>query len=181
MHMDDFYNLPSGVVEAQLDKYTVKGRVLAPYDPLQLLTDNLKQRVSEITTNKDEENLYSLNWWLDQSVKDFDWVVAVTLGSKEYNKYILEYGINIAKKGIIILDRLSFIEPVTRRRGFLLSNPMTKMIVFSPRPKFRAIGSTRDSVTACWFVFEKDPKTKSTEIAYALDWDAVKPLTPLQP
>lgn len=178
--MDDFYNLPSGVVEALTKKTDVQGRILAPYDPLQLLTDNLKDPNREITTNKNEESLYDLDWWLDQRNRKYDWVVAVTIGSREYNKYIMEYGIEVANKGLIVLDRLSFIEPVNKRKKFLLDNPMSKMIVLSPRPKFRAIGSTRDSVTACWFVFEKNPASVKTEIVYALDWDAVKPLTPFQ-
>lgn len=178
--MSEFYNLPSGVVKALKENHEgLNGKILAPYDPLHLLTDNLKKDGLQITVNENEENLYDSIWWSSLQTQDFSWTAAVTIGSNDYNQYILEYGLQIAQKGLIVLDRLSFLEPATKRRRFLQENPLTKMIVLSPRPKFRAIGSTRDSVTACWFIFEKNRPNQGTEIVYALDWDAVKPLTPL--
>lgn len=178
--MSEFYNLPSGVVKALTEKHSISGPVLAPYDPLHLLTDNLKKENIQTTVNENEENLYDSKWWSSLKPQNFAWTTAVTIGSNEYNQYILEYGLEIAQEGLIILDRLSFLEPAQKRRKFLEKNTITKMIVLSPRPKFRSIGSTRDSVTACWFVFEKNKPKQSTEIIYALDWDAVKPLTPLR-
>lgn len=178
--MSEFYNLPSGVVKALAEKHSISGPSLAPYDPLHLLKDNLKEEHVQITVNENEENLYDSKWWSSLKTQSFAWTIAVTMGSNKYNQYILEYGLDIAQKGLIILDRLSFIEPTQKRRKFLEKNTITKMIVLSPRPQFRSIGSTRDSVTACWFVFEKNKPKQSTEIVYALDWDAVKPLTPLR-
>lgn len=177
--MSEFYNLPSGVIKALTENHQIDGTVLAPYDPLHLLTDNLRKENVPVTVNENEEYLYDSAWWSAIQPRNNSWTIAVTIGSNEYNQYILEYGLQVASKGLIILDRLSFIEPAVKRRKFLQTNPLTKMIVLSPRPKFRAIGSTRDSVTACWFIFEKNKPNQGTEIVYALDWDAVRPLAPL--
>jgi hypothetical protein len=178
--MSEFYNLPAGVVHALIKHSFIQGSIFVPYDPLNILTDHLKSHKYTVTTNTDEEKLYDPIWWVGEKQKKYDWVIAPTLGSNAYNEYILEYGLQIAQCGLAVLDRLSFIEPVTKRKSFLLKNKLSNMIVFSPRPKFRAIGSTRDSVTACWFVFQKPENwTDGTQITYALNWDLTEPLPPL--
>jgi hypothetical protein len=102
------------------------------------------------------------------------------MGLKDLSEYILEYGMEIATNGIAVLDRLSFIEPVARRRTFLLKNKLSNMVVLSPRPKFRAVGSTKDSVTACWFVFQKPDKwMDGTMISYAVNWENIGALPEL--
>jgi hypothetical protein len=134
-----------------------------------------------VTCNQNEENVTNPIWWVSEKQKNYDWVIAQTMGLSEYSEYILEYGIQIANKGIAVLDRLSFIEPVAKRKTFLLKNKLSNMIVLNPRPKFRAIGSTRDSVTSCWFVFQKPENwTDGTQVTFGLDWDRVDPLPPLQ-
>ena len=177
--MSEFYNLPSGVVKVLTQNHYLKEKVLTPYDPLHLLADNLRKEGITTTANTSEENLYDKNWWSTMQDQKHTWTAAVTIGSNDYNQYILEYGLQVAQKGLVVLDRLSFLEPAAKRRKFLQTNQLTKMIVLSPRPKFRAIGSTRDSVTACWFIFEKGVSQRGTDIVYALDWDAASPLTPL--
>ena len=152
-----------------------------PHDPLGVLTDQLRAPHFSVTRNEKEENLTDPIWWVSEKQKAYDWVVASTMGLSEYSEYILEYGMQIATKGIAVLDRLSFIEPVARRRNFLLANKLANMIVLSPRPKFRAIGSTKDSVTSCWFVFQRPENWRDgTQITFGLDWDRVDPLPPLE-
>jgi len=87
---------------------------------------------------------------------------------------------SIAVNGVAFLDRLSFLEPVTKRRNFLLKNKLSNLVVLSPRPKFRSVGSAKDSVTACWFVFQKPDKwMDGTMMSYAVNWENIGALPEL--
>jgi hypothetical protein len=177
---DSFYTIPAGVTHALVKHSYITGTILVPYDPLSVLSDQLRKHRFTVTTNTDESNLTDPIWWTAQKEKKYDWVVAATTGLGDHTEYILEYGIQIATQGIAVLDRLSFIEPVAKRKSFLLANKISNMIVLNPRPKFRAIGSTRDSVTSCWFVFQRPELWHDgTQITFGLNWDRVEPLPPL--
>jgi hypothetical protein len=179
--MSDFYSIPKGVTHALIKHSFITGKVLVPHDPLNVLTDQLATHGLTVVRNDDEKNLVDPIWWVNEKKKGYDWVIACTMGASERNEYILEYGMQIAAQGIAILDRLSFIEPVSRRKTFLLKNKLSNMIVLSPRPKFRALGSTRDSVTSCWFIFQKPENWRDgTQVTFGLDWDRVDPLPPLE-
>ena len=179
--MSDFYSIPKGVTHALIKHSYITGSVLVPHDPLGILTDQLKTHNFTVTRNTDESNLTDPVWWVSEKQKQYDWVIACTMGLQEYSEYILEYGMQIATQGIAVLDRLSFIEPVARRKTFLLKNKLSNMVVLNPRPKFRAVGSTRDSVTSCWFVFQRPENWRDgTQVTFGLDWDRVDPLPPLQ-
>ena len=176
----EFYNLPDGVVDALIKHSYVQGSVLVPYDPIGSLTDNLKQHRCDVTTNDVEENLFDPNWWAVERSKGYDWVVCPTIGKKDHKMYILEYGLQIARDGIAVLDRLSFLEPVTSRRNFLLKNKLSNIIILSPRPRFNAVSTTRDSVTAAWFLFQHPDKWRDgTQVSYAINWDNRDPSQPL--
>lgn len=178
--MSDFYSIPNGVTHALVKHAYITGTVLVPHDPLGILSDQLRSHNYAVTRNEDESNLTDPIWWVSEKQKNYDWVIANTTGLSEYSEYILEYGMQIATQGIAVLDRLSFIEPVARRKTFLLKNKLSNMIVLNPRPKFRALGSARDSVTSCWFVFQKPENWHDgTHISFGLDWDRVEPLPPL--
>ena len=178
--MSDFYSIPKGVTHALIKHSYITGKILVPHDPLGILTDQLKKHNLNVVRNTEEENIVDPIWWVGEKKKEYDWVIACTMGSEERNEYILEYGMRIATQGIAVLDRLSFIEPVAKRKTFLLKNKLSNMIVLSPRPKFRAIGSTRDSVTSCWFLFQKPENWRDgTQVTFGLDWDRVDPLPAL--
>lgn len=179
--MSDFYSIPKGVTHALIKHSFISGSVLVPYDPLNILSDQLRSHNLTVTTNQDEENLIDPIWWVSEKKKNYDWVIGWTVGLSQYSEYILEYGIQIATQGIAVLDRLSFIEPVAKRKTFLLSNKLSNMIVLNPRPKFRAIGSTKDSVTSCWFVFQKPENWRDgTQVTFGLNWDSIDPLPKLK-
>lgn len=178
--MDGFYSIPNGVTHALVKHTYISGSILVPYDPLGILSDQLKTHNLTVTKNESEQNLTDPVWWVSEKQKGYDWVVASTMGLSEYTEYILEYGMQIANEGIAVLDRLSFIEPVTKRRNFLLKNKMSNMVVLNPRPKFRALGSTKDSVTSCWFVFQHPDKWRdNTQISFGLNWDRIDQLPAL--
>ena len=179
--MTTFYSIPKGVTHALIKHSYITGSILVPHDPLGILSDHLRSHNFQVTRNEVEENLTDPIWWVSEKQKNYDWVIASTMGLGQYTEYILEYGMQIAKEGIAVLDRLSFIEPVAKRKTFLLKNKLSNMIVLNPRPKFRAIGSTKDSVTSCWFVFQHPDKWRDgTQVSFGLNWDRVDPLPPLE-
>jgi hypothetical protein len=173
--METFYSIPAGITHALVKHTYVTGSVLVPYDPMGVLSEQLKSHNLNVTTNEKIENITDPVWWVSEKQKNYDWVVAATMGLSELSEYILEYGMQVTTEGIAVLDRLSFLEPVTRRRNFLLKNKLSNMVVLNPRPKFRAIGSTKDSVTSCWFVFQHPDKWRdNTQISFALNWDRIE-------
>ena len=178
--MTDFYVVPDGVTHTLIKHTFISGNVLVPYDPQHVLSTQLQKHKYTVTTNEDPNNLMDPIWWVSMREKKYDWVICSTMGLKDYSEYIMEYGMSIATNGIALLDRLSFLEPVFKRRTFLLKNKLSNMVVLSPRPKFRAVGSTKDSVTACWFVFQKPDKwMDGTMISYAVNWENIGTLPEL--
>jgi len=179
--LSEFYSIPKGVTHSLIKHSFITGSVLVPHDPLGVLSDQLRSHNLAVTRNEKEENLTDPVWWISEKSKKYNWVISSTMGLSNYTEYILEYGMQVATSGIAVLDRLSFIEPVARRRNFLLANKLSNMIVLSPRPKFRALGSTKDSVTSCWFLFQKPENwCDGTQVTFGLDWDRVEPLPPLE-
>jgi len=178
--MSEFYTIPSGVTHTLVKHTFITGSVLVPFDPDLTLSTELKRHNYTVTTNTDIENITDPNWWVGMREQAFDWVICSTMGLKSLSEFILEYGMNIATNGVAVLDRLSFIEPVARRKTFLLKNKLSNMVVLSPRPRFRSIGSTKDSVTACWFVFQKPELWRDgTMISYAVNWEDIGALPEL--
>lgn len=178
--MSEFYTIPSGVTHTLVKHTFITGSVLVPFDPDLTLSTELKRHNYTVTTNTDIENITDPNWWVGMREQSFDWVICSTMGLKSLSEFILEYGMNIATNGVAVLDRLSFIEPVARRKTFLLKNKLSNMVVLSPRPRFRSIGSTKDSVTACWFVFQKPELWRDgTMISYAVNWEDIGALPEL--
>jgi len=179
--LSEFYSIPKGVTQALIKNSFITGSVLVPHDPLGILSDQLRTYNFTVTRNEKEENITDPVWWVLEKTKKYDWVICNTMGLSNYTEYILEYGMQVATMGIAVLDRLSFIEPVAKRRNFLLNNKLSNMIVLNPRPKFRALGSTKDSVTSCWFVFQSpDDWHDGTQVTFGLDWGRVEPLPPLE-
>ena len=177
--METFYSIPEGVTRSLKVHASVDGTALVPFDPLGILSEQLKTQGLTVEKNDDEHNLTDPCWWADHRNR-FDWVIGCTMGLSQYSEHILEYGMQISKEGIAVLDRLSFIEPVAKRRTFLLTHKLSNMIVLNPRPRFRAIGSTKDSVTSCWFIFRSPEMWMDhTQVSFALDWDRLDQLPPL--
>lgn len=68
---------------------------------------------------------------------------------------IVQNAYQFARVGVVMLLRLSFLEPCDDRGEWLEQNPPTKQIVL-PRISFTGDGHT-DSVTCAWFVWMKVP------------------------
>ena len=150
----------------------MEGAVLLPFDPEGALEKQVrKAQVTDIISNDSQENLVDLDWWSQQKGK-VDWVVAITQGMKEYTKYVTECGIQVARKGVCVLDRLTFLEPTRAREDFLRDASLTNIKILSPRPSFRVDGTnSKDPVTSAWFVFQKPGAAPvNTTIDFEVGW-----------
>jgi hypothetical protein len=170
--MSKFYKVPSGIFNPIGNCEWFKGSVLLPLD----FTGELKKQVQEfskdeIITNEFEENVADVDWWAKYK-NQVDWVVAITQGNKEYTQWVTDCGVQIARKGVCILDRLTFLEPTRSRESFLENFALINIKVLSPRPAFRADEiKAKDSVTSAWFVFTDAGEAKvRTAIDYSINW-----------
>jgi len=169
--MSSFYKTPKGIGHALCKRVDLEGSVFIPYDMDGKLEEELKSNGVTVTANQNADDLLDPVWWLRQSEKGYSYVIQTTVGLKEHSEYILKYGMQICDQGMCLLERLSFLEPVMKRRDFLLSYKLSNMVIFSPRPNYRQLGSQKDSVTSAWFVFRKpDEWQDGTTVEYALDW-----------
>jgi hypothetical protein len=82
----------------------------------------------------------------------------------------------MAEKGLIVLDRVSFLEPTRKRVDFLQKTTLSNLIILNPRPEFRADQrKSKDSVTSAWFVFDgSDSTNKGTTIDFDVNWQRPK-------
>lgn len=79
--------------------------------------------------------------------------ICVTNPPFEYAFDIAEHAHDHVQIGLILLLRLSWLEPTIERGPWLKAHPPTKLIVM-PRHDFRGNGST-DSVTSAWVIWDK--------------------------
>lgn len=170
----NYYELPSRIASPLKLIIDADEKLLVPRDPK--LADQLRDLGFEAEAHEGTDHVFETSWWRERDQK-FDWVVANTTGLKEEQQYVLDYGIAVAKQGLIILDRLSFLEPVRSRKKFLLNNKLSNLMILSPRPRFSSISSARDSVTSAWLVFRKPQDwLDGANLHFALDWHAAPAL-----
>lgn len=172
LSMSKFYKVPSGIFNPIGKCEWFKGSVLLPLD----FTGELKKQIQEfskdeIITNELEQDVTDIDWWA-QYKNQVDWVIAITQGNKEYTQWVTDCGVQIARRGVCILDRLTFLEPTKTRENFLEKFALTNIKVLSPRPAFRADEiKAKDSVTSAWFVFTDAGEAKvRTAIDYSINW-----------
>lgn len=169
----NFYQIQPSLVKVMLDHFRPVGSILTLTDPGKVVSNTLNQATSiHCVAHTEESDFYSTEWWRQQKTNwTHNWVVAPMLGTQEYNTYIYKYATEVAKHGVILLGRLSLLEPTKERREFLANHALTDMVVLNPRPNYRSVGSKKDSVTSCWFMFKKKENwADGTNITYALDW-----------
>jgi hypothetical protein len=169
-----FYQVPNNIFNPIAERKLCPGRVVLPSDNAgQLKTQLISWGYTDCISAPHDISYLELQWW--KSLPAFDWTVAITQGKQELD-WILEPGFELAKKGLIILDRLTFLEPTRGRADFLKSKPLSNIIVLNPRPVFRADQrNTKDSVTSAWYVFNKaKPRNKETKIDFDVSWQRPK-------
>ena len=155
-----------------------QGRILLPTDFDGQLAEQLKGHgIKNLTTVDNKEAIQDPEWWLGHK-DNVDWIVAITQGMGELTDWVTDYGLEVASKGICLLDRITFLEPTRRRELFLVNSSLTNLKILSPRPSFRADGKQlKDSVTSAWFIFQRASAVDvSTNIDFEVGWQRPKSL-----
>ena len=98
----------------------------------------------------------------------YDWVIS----NPPYKQasQILPLALDNCRVGMAMLLRLSYLEPCQDRAQWLAEHPPAKLIVFNPRPKFRADCTGSDSVTSAWFIWHQYGKRAGTELVFSANW-----------
>jgi len=91
-----------------------------------------------------------------------DWVISSPPYGDDCAR-IIQNALTVARCGVCMKVRLSFLEPCNSRREFLLQNPVSLCIVV-PRLTY---GSRRSSSPECWLVWDKTA-TYSQQIVYGV-------------
>lgn len=175
-----FYQVPKFVFDPIGRSGVCHGNILLPAD----FTGGLKKQVEKygydgVTSNENPDNLEDPEWWEAQR-DSFDWIVAITQGLGDKTNWILEYGLDVTRHGVVVLDRLTLLEPTRKREGFLKESNLVNLKILSPRPSFRADNKQlKDSVTSAWFVFYPiGAAPTNTTIEYEVGWQQPKILSP---
>lgn len=154
----DQYFTPRHAVEGLLDiDFGLKkgDTILEPCAGEGAISNEFKERGFKVYTND-----YDIQFGTDYNVDACtllnwdrlpvtDWVV--TNPPFLNAKIIIQHSLGHARKGVVALLRLSFIEPCNNRVDFLELNPPSMMYV-TPRISFTGNNKT-DSVTTAWFIW----------------------------
>ena len=177
----DFYPTPSLLTWALLNSHRFvpwrnKATVLEPCNGEGAISDVLKEsglfRLVD-TADIDETKPAALTMdaadpgaWARSA--RYDWVIT----NPPYNQApaILPLAYDNCRVGMAMLLRLSYLEPCENRAGWLVEHPPAKVIVFNPRPRFRADTSGSDSVTTAWFIWHRFGGNLGTDIEFCTNW-----------
>ena len=171
-----FYALPKGIAKVLKEDQSLSGSIFVPYDTEDMaLASQFTALGLRCVVNTKYENIFDDVFWIAHD-KMCDYVICVTAGNPKLAEYVTQMGMLVANKAVIVLDRISFLEPVRKRRDFLTKHKCSNMVVLNPRPQYRQLGSSKDAVTSCWFTFKrKEDWIDGCHITYAVDWNACKP------
>lgn len=173
-----FYQVPQQILNPVFDLKILSGKIVLPTDLEQGLAKQLIcAGYDDLVSADDYSNHIDRSWW--QSLPPFDWTIAITQGMGESIDWILEPGYELSRKGLIVLDRITFLEPTRKRFNFLQKRPLSNLVILNPRPEFRADQrKSKDSVTSAWFVYNKESSaSKDTNINFDVNWQRPQPFS----
>tara|TARA_R100001509_G_scaffold27436_2_gene14370 strand:- start:870 stop:1457 length:588 start_codon:yes stop_codon:yes gene_type:complete len=173
-----FYQVPQQILNPVLDLKILSGKIVLPTDLDQGLARQLTTAgFDDFVCADDYANHIDRSWW--QSLPCFDWTIAITQGMGESIDWILEPGYELSKKGLIVLDRITFLEPTRKRFRFLQKRTLSNLVILNPRPEFRADQrKSKDSVTSAWFIYNKESSaSKNTNINFDVNWQRPQPFS----
>lgn len=176
---NDFYPTPEWATRELLNQVTVRGNVFECCAGDGAIAKALAGERTFVYTG-DIDPQWSPMVWGDALERQY-WREAETRVNSDYSDVqpgmdwvvtnppfnaaaqIVPIAFNHANKGIAMLLRLSFLEPVEDRGAWLNQHPPTDLIVL-PRISFTGNGKT-DSVTCAWMVWRKNATQQRIVIA----------------
>ena len=165
---NDFYATPSWATETLLKAYPgIDGDILECCSGAGDITSTLRKKFDRVVTNdidstRDTDYHFDLSTpigWLGIPDRP-DWIVTNPPFCHAPGMVPLAY--DFAKAGLAMFLRLSFLEPCDNRSDFLLTHPLSRLIVL-PRISFTGDGET-DSTTCAWFIWDKQVAGKEITI-----------------
>lgn len=175
---NDFYPSPSALIKAYLalgidSRPMFHGELLEPCvgagDISNALVDAGHNRVT--CTDIVDGEIYDAtkkSYWDSLEYRP-DWVIT----NPPFNlaSPIIRHSLGTAKRGVIMLLRLSYMEPCKDRRD-ILDSGLTHITIVNPRPKFRADTKGSDSSTVAFFVWQKGTAYGApVNMNYLVDWN----------
>ncbi len=174
-HPHDFYPTDPRLTRALLRYVDISGRVICPCNGKGGVSKVLAEQTDSVIETWDIDPEMNPDFVKDATIRKSwaygdrtDWVVE----NPPFNQasYIAQHALK-SSRDVALLLRLSFLEPVKTRR-WLVNAPVSDLIIFNPRPQFRA-ESGSDSVTTAWFIWRWDRRDGPTNIHYCCDWQSL--------
>jgi hypothetical protein len=175
---NDFYPTPALLTKALLAYQKPVGSVLEccngeGHISRVLSASGLNVHTDDITLadGNQSHDATNVSFWERWSKENIDWVITNPPYSLASQIIPLAFD-TVANGGIAMLLRLSYLEPCDDRADWLIQNNkhLRRLIVFNPRPSFRADTQKTDSVTSAWFIWSKLYVGGHTEIIYKRNW-----------
>ena len=164
----DQYYTPTQAVRQMLDALDFSlhdAKILEPCSGDGAIANELIARGYNVHSN-DIDKKFLCDSYLDMTLRknwdvftDVDWVITNPPFTEA--PQMVPDALRIAKKGVIMLLRLSFLEPCKNRMEFLIKSPPNHLLV-TPRISFTGAGT--DRVTTSWFIWRKDCSVSSIEV-----------------
>jgi hypothetical protein len=177
----DFYPTPGLLTWALLDSHRFvpwrnQATVLEPCNGEGAISDVLKESgLFRLVDTADIDETKPAALTMDAAdpgawsrMARYDWIIT----NPPYNQApaILPLAYDNCRVGMAMLLRLSYLEPCENRARWLAEHPPAKLIVFNPRPRFRADTGGSDSVTSAWFVWHRFGNSQGTELEFCTNW-----------
>ena len=163
----DQYYTPNRYVKSLLDhlEFPLSGTIFEPCCGQDAISNELKSRGFTVITN-DIDPLNNADYHYDLSIplswqllnNEFDCDFIVTNPPFNLAVEIIPQCYAKARKGVIALLRVSFIEPCNNRQDFLVENPPNQ-IYSTKRINFLG-GKKTDKVNTIWCIWLKDENSK---------------------
>ena len=165
-----FYKVPARIFNPVKERGLITGNILVVNDVTNQLSNQIQGDGIQITSVSLEDLIEGTFW---AQCPEIDWLVCITQGLGKKTELVIDAGCSVTKKGLCLLDRLSFLEPTRGREPLLTSKTLRNLIVLSPRPSFRADSKQlKDSMTSAWYIFRTNSNSSTdTNIEFDVNWD----------
>lgn len=162
--LSDFYPTPKPITRQLMQKNLVNGIVLEPCAGHNAISDVMDTQGNTesvfstdilwpLTADRTTNDATDPQYWIESP--KVDWVV--TNPPFSVAEKIIPLAYEHADRGIAFLLRLSYLEPCNGRKLWLKqhANQMKRVMIVSPRIRFRSDTKGSDSVTCAWFIWDK--------------------------